>query len=199
MIAYLAIGIVLLYSAMNGYFAPYLGFSILLAQMLYYDDLRARNKGAESLLAHRLEAYANLHGVKDCGNKYILTSNAHRILLGTIKKVEAKAASLLVFLVLTITLTITLTTVVDSSDTNTKIFLVAVIFLHPGAVASVLQCFKQIDTFDLKQGGVLEYELQSALLSQLMVKEYKFRFAYEMTLVILIAGFSGLVIWMIPL
>ena len=195
---YLAFAIIIVSCGVANNLAGYWGTSVVLIQLIYFDHLRAISDRALGLLPLRLEAYAHLKGPIQKGYSRSLSYQAHEVLLGTLKKVEAKAASLLVVLSLTLTLTVTLAAATEKEDVLTRTLLYITTFAHPFAIISVLSCFEQRDSMDIYGGISLEDELQAGLMSQLLTKELKFRFSFDMTRAIMLFGFGGLATWMLP-
>lgn len=191
----LALIAILFSLAVTGNLSGYCGISAVLLQWVYMEILKRDSDRRIYLLPERLQSYAHLKGNVTRAVAGALSPGAHEVLLGTLKKVETKAAALLVVLSLTLTLTATIAALPSSVNLVTKVILYTVICLHFMPIMAVFRCFEQADSMDIEGGQSLELELQAKLLGQLATKELRFRFAYESTTVILLLGGGGLLTW----
>jgi hypothetical protein len=189
--------LLLVTAAIGRSLSVYLPAALGLVQMLYLDKLGSEADRRYWLFVPRLEAYANLSGLDKADTAGILSSGAHQVLLGALKKVEAKAASLLVVLALTLTLSVTVAVAASEADERIKLLLLATVYLHPLPIISVLLCFKQLDNLEIRE-GLLEKQLQSDLLESLNEKELRFRFASDVAHIIVVVGLIGLALWIKP-
>ncbi|TMV90300.1 hypothetical protein FGG78_12955 [Thioclava sp. BHET1] len=148
-------------------------------------------------LKHRLVAYSSLSNEEVCGDENghgaFLDGNAHAILLGTLKKVETKSATLasiivfiLGFSLASVVAILVAVVALDSKSAKTyellRPILASVSF---AGLVSLLPLYwslagiKQIDQHDflMLSSASREREMQKALMRDLLKKESRFRFS----------------------
>jgi hypothetical protein len=139
-------------------------------------------------LIQRLEGYALLKGVSCEGvpqngdQKRPLTSTGHEVLLGTLKKIEAKNVALISLAAILVALIALISTL--NKSINFQLFLVVVAILMVVPVWQLFRGIRQIDQHDFEiccrdevAIRCISVQLQLALIDDLLCKERAFRFA----------------------
>lgn len=168
---------------------------VLMAIYWYWlEDHGARN---EAILRRRLVGYAELGSLSDEARpqRRPLTRAQHQILLGTLKKVEQKAASLAAILVF---IAIAIVTVGASDMTDLckgLVYYCLLIPLLPLFIALAFAFWQKDNLSFVGTGDRSDAEqLQNTLISDLLQKEHCFRFAIVCTIFYVAAGFATLLI-----
>ena len=110
----------------------------------------------------------------------LLTSMEHEVLLGTLKKVEAKNAAL--FQAFTFIAAGNLALISSESYAQIREYLVSILVLSLPFFWASLQGMKQVDQLDMpttSDSEALAKEMQDALKRDLLVKEASYDFAYK--------------------
>lgn len=169
-------------------------------QYIYYCWLEDRSPTVNLQQKHRMEAYAALKPGKDEDrvppNMERTSRLAHEVLLGTLKKVEAKSASLLVVWTLFVSSLFVVITTLPAAEAHLRALLIAFVLFCLPTIILLTKCFKQLDFMDLPVGEkTFPSTLQSYLFFDLTEKERLYRFAQRMTVVTAWLSASLLIVW----
>ncbi|OUS04365.1 hypothetical protein A9Q96_15570 [Rhodobacterales bacterium 52_120_T64] len=170
--------------------------SLLSFEIIYcaYIWTRFHNTGNNEQIIDRMTAYADLKS-NNCDDKCahkmngskLMSSGAHEVLLGTLKKVEAKNSALIAIIVFAVAILMgsILSDKPDLDDGLKKLMVVFVTLLILPTLAS-FRGIRQIDQIDFPCRGIADEQnskvrLETHLLRDLIGKERAFRFALVTT------------------
>ncbi|WP_156113538.1 hypothetical protein [Paracoccus sanguinis] len=168
-------------------------------QYIYYCWLEDHYPTVNLQQMNRMETYAALKPGEDKDrvppNMERTSKLAHEVLLGTLKKVEAKSASLLVIWTLFVSSLFVVITTLPAVEKQLRAVLVAFVLFCLPTIILLTKCFKQLDLMDLPVGKKTSATgMQSYLFFDLAEKERLYRFAQKMTFVT--AWLSGFLLLM---
>lgn len=159
------------------------GALVLMATYWYrLEDLGVRD---EAILRRRLVGYAKLGNEPNDERlqRNLLSRAEHQILLGTLKKVEQKAASLAAVLVFIAIAIVTVGATSMASTASGRVYYCLLVPLLPLFIC-VTFAFKQVDniSFNRSDSRSDAEQLQKTLIDDLLQKEHCFRFSLYCTI-----------------
>ena len=167
-------------------------FGFLFLAVMYFCILTSkylRALGGE--LDERLESYAKMKGeseAPDVETTGLLSSGQHEVLLGTLKKVEAKNGTL--FTALTFVAAATVALIASENGGIPKPIISGFLFLQIPFFWASLRGMKQVDQWSSDGKDVVE--MQAELKNDLLTKEVCFRFSMTGIFLLITGGIATL-------
>ncbi|MPL71191.1 hypothetical protein SDC9_16964 [bioreactor metagenome] len=192
-------------SALAGQVGLYILIVSSVAELAYLNNLyiyRYFPCNRESLI-QRLEAYALLKAATTCEpdgeGHYQLTAGGHEVLLGTLKKIEAKSAVLSTILVFAIGAFLAYGFSGGDDHVSKKMFAAGVIVLLLLPLGFSFVGIRHLDVVTISDAGELSGQclasrLQTDLVKDLSLKEYGFRFSLNASGVVIISAILVIVL-----